>query len=310
MLRPDTQCRCYENEEYKLYLWGMSKYDSKKEMSDVEWCFKILTFLGCKSGFTVNWWKIPKQRILYDGKFPTRAEVNGGWAFPGKGAVWIYREEEWDRVLIHECIHALLWDIHPENGLKKCLESSLNNGTLTNALFEAATELNAEWLWTVIHSPPEDLDCLSWKKQTEWQQNQAYEILARSDKTWQEDTSVFAYYVLKSVLAQDIGDFLIGWLSNTSTGSDWCDKWVSLKDSYYEKAKSSVSNTSTAIMLRMTNPNLDSRENTVSGGYKQTKTRKFKFPRKYSKSYCKKTHCSKMGFTQRASCRPYKNCYN
>jgi hypothetical protein len=36
---------------------------------------------------------------------------------------------------------------------------------------------------------------------------------------------------------------------------------------------------------------------------------KFKKPRKYSKSYCEKTPCNKMGFTQKASCRPYKNCY-
>jgi hypothetical protein len=34
-----------------------------------------------------------------------------------------------------------------------------------------------------------------------------------------------------------------------------------------------------------------------------------KTPRKMSKSYCKKTPCNKMGFSQKASCRPYKNCY-
>ena len=28
-----------------------------------------------------------------------------------------------------------------------------------------------------------------------------------------------------------------------------------------------------------------------------------------SRKYCKKTPCRKMGFTQRASCRPYKNCF-
>ena len=27
------------------------------------------------------------------------------------------------------------------------------------------------------------------------------------------------------------------------------------------------------------------------------------------KCYCKKTPCRRMGFTQKASCRPYKNCY-
>ena len=36
----------------------------------------------------------------------------------------------------------------------------------------------------------------------------------------------------------------------------------------------------------------------------------FSYPRKMSKEYCKKTPCKKMGFSQKASCRPYKNCYN
>lgn len=37
--------------------------------------------------------------------------------------------------------------------------------------------------------------------------------------------------------------------------------------------------------------------------------KKYNKPRKYSKSYCESTPCEKMGFTQKASCRPYKNCY-
>ena len=40
------------------------------------------------------------------------------------------------------------------------------------------------------------------------------------------------------------------------------------------------------------------------------KTRRFKMPRLMSRKYCKKTPCRRMGFTQRASCRPYKNCFN
>ena len=35
----------------------------------------------------------------------------------------------------------------------------------------------------------------------------------------------------------------------------------------------------------------------------------YTFPRRFSRKYCQKTPCVKMGFTQRASCRPYKNCY-
>ena len=42
---------------------------------------------------------------------------------------------------------------------------------------------------------------------------------------------------------------------------------------------------------------------------KPSQTGGFKLPRKWSKTYCKKTSCKKMGFSQRSSCRPYKNCY-
>lgn len=41
----------------------------------------------------------------------------------------------------------------------------------------------------------------------------------------------------------------------------------------------------------------------------EEKQKNYKKPRKYSQSYCKSTPCKKMGFTQKASCRPYKNCY-
>jgi hypothetical protein len=34
-----------------------------------------------------------------------------------------------------------------------------------------------------------------------------------------------------------------------------------------------------------------------------------KHPRKWSKEYCTHTSCNKMGFSQKASCRYYKNCY-
>jgi serine/threonine protein kinase len=43
--------------------------------------------------------------------------------------------------------------------------------------------------------------------------------------------------------------------------------------------------------------------------YKKDKKRVFKTPRKWNKEYCKRTSCDKMGFSQRSSCRPYKNCY-
>jgi len=39
-------------------------------------------------------------------------------------------------------------------------------------------------------------------------------------------------------------------------------------------------------------------------------TKKWTFPRRFSKSHCMSKSCNKMGFTEKASCRPYKNCYH
>jgi len=52
-------------------------------------------------------------------------------------------------------------------------------------------------------------------------------------------------------------------------------------------------------------PSLPTRAAAAAGKRRKT----FKKKRLMSRKYCKKTPCRKMGFTQRASCRPYKNCY-
>ena len=37
--------------------------------------------------------------------------------------------------------------------------------------------------------------------------------------------------------------------------------------------------------------------------------RVWKFPRRFTRKHCMKKPCRKMGFTEKASCRPWKNCY-
>lgn len=40
-----------------------------------------------------------------------------------------------------------------------------------------------------------------------------------------------------------------------------------------------------------------------------TLKKQYKFPRRFSRKHCMSKTCDKMGFTEKASCRPYKNCY-
>ena len=63
----------------------------------------------------------------------------------------------------------------------------------------------------------------------------------------------------------------------------------------------------TELSLFDTDSSKDVARLNAEGG--RRKTRRFKKKRLMSRKYCKKTPCRRMGFTQKASCRPYKNCY-
>lgn len=153
----------------------------------------LLDWLGVPVGFMVFFWARNDPRILGVDEWPTRRNVNGGWAVPGSNQIVIYREEEWDRVLLHETIHALRWDWAMPSKPLPCWGFS-GKDSLSPHLFEAWTELFAEWLWCAWHNVP-------WEKQRAWQDFQATQILARQSDIWKENTNIFAYYVLKAALA-------------------------------------------------------------------------------------------------------------
>jgi hypothetical protein len=107
-------------------------------------------------------------------------------------------------------------------------------------------------MWSIIHAPIDDVQGLTWTKQRKWQDQQAIAILARAPQVWAEDTNVFAYYVLKAVLAQDVQGFLIEWLAGTLNSERWCDMWSTKRESML--AASRGLDTTVPLSMRMTNP--------------------------------------------------------
>ncbi len=157
----------------------------------------LFTWLGVPRGFTIILFWRHDPRVIRANEWPSKRTVNGGWAVPGSNEITVYRAEEWERVLLHESIHALEWDWHMPESPLPCW--GLGDGaTVQPALFEAWTELYAEWLWCGWHNVP-------WAQQRAWQDRQATQILARAPPAWKENTNIFAYYVLKAALAPHIG---------------------------------------------------------------------------------------------------------
>jgi hypothetical protein len=156
----------------------------------------LFAWLGTPPGFTlILFWRDDPRNIRHD-EWPSRRSVNGGYTYPGSNTIIVYRQEEWDRVLLHETIHAMKWDWDVPATPLPCWGLGAN-ARLSPHLFEAWTELYAEWLWCGWHNK-------SWDKQLDWMRAQAVQILARAPPSWRENTNIFAYYVLKAALAPHI----------------------------------------------------------------------------------------------------------
>ena len=156
----------------------------------------LFHWLGAPAGFTLILFWRDDPRILRATEWPGRRQVNGGFAVTGSNLITVYRQEEWDRVLLHEAIHALGWDWDVPSTVLPCWGMDPRS-TLSPHLFEAWTELYAEWLWCGWHNK-------SWLRQRAWQQQQAVQVLCRAPRVWKEETNIFAYYVLKTCLAPHI----------------------------------------------------------------------------------------------------------
>jgi hypothetical protein len=181
---------------------------------------RMLSWLGVGRPFKVVLWWRDDPRFLGANAWPTRRNVNGGWTRSGSSAICVYRAEEWDRVVFHEMIHALEWDWKMPQRPLSCWGLS-DDSVVYPALFEAWTELYAEWLWCAWTGT-------SWERQRLWQDEQAVQLLARHRRkggAWDENTSIFAYYILKAALATHI-EFLLFFQNGNDAGERYavlCD---------------------------------------------------------------------------------------
>lgn len=177
------------------------------------------------------WWDQPWMRLLPAGVEPGREHVNGGWAVPGIREVHVYRREEAHKVLLHEMIHALGMDVPHAlvEPVRRRFEVTFGR-RLWPHFGEAFTELYAEWLWSIAGATSLTAAERRWRAQLACSTRQAIEVWARvrSSRT-DENTNVFAYYVMKWVLMRDPEHLAVTLLSPTHAVSSWWMWWVAAR---------------------------------------------------------------------------------
>ena len=194
--------------------------------SDLQLGLRLLVWMSQRTAVTWYWWDQPWPRILPAAEEPRQVHLNGGWAVPGIPEVHVYRREEAHKVMLHETIHALMLDVPPAlvEGPRAEFEAILGR-SLWPHLGEAFTELYAEWLWSIAMATSLRYAKERWSDQLTCSEGQAAAIWARIRGSQQnEDTNVFAYYILKWVLMKYTSVVL---LSPSKTVSLWVAWWRS-----------------------------------------------------------------------------------
>ena len=194
--------------------------------SDLLFGLRILAWMSSAQPIIWWWWDQPWPRTLPADTDPGKDHVNGGWAVPGVPEVHVYRREEAHKVLIHECIHALLLDVAVSPEVRSQFNADLGR-RLWPHLGEAYTELYAEWLWSIAASASLTGAGKAWSAQLRCSERQAIEVWVRiHDSRADEDTNVFAYYVLKWVLMQHLEEAM---MRPQHAAGSWFRWWLELK---------------------------------------------------------------------------------
>jgi hypothetical protein len=182
---------------------------------------KLMAWMS-KRPITWYWWDHDWERILPKNMIPGKEHINGGWAIPGVLEINVYRREEVHKVLLHESIHALNMDVHMPIRVRNMFHTDLQR-QLWPHLGEAFTEFFAEWLWSLADAKSISDAVVRWEYQRACSEDQANIVWSRiHDKTYSEDTNVFAYYVLKWTLMQHEMEVL---MNPTRSVSQWFEWW-------------------------------------------------------------------------------------
>ena len=208
---------------------------SNSLQEDLKTGLRLMNWIS-KRPVTLYWWDQPWTRRLPAGVDPGRDHINGGWAVPGVPEVHVYRREEAHKVLLHECIHALNLDVASSlvTPALHQFETALGR-RLWPHLGEAYTEFFAEFLWSIASASSLKAVKDAWVYQLVCSEKQAAQVWARiHDATQDEDTNVFAYYVLKWVLMHHAEDALF---QKNASVSRWFAWWLQAKPVLDQKAK-------------------------------------------------------------------------
>lgn len=217
----------YNNNVINLYLYG-NEYPIESILVKLTKCFILMELTQIRD--------IERDIYFYPSKYKKELRlgydlspkhVNSGFTnFIGNvgSSIYIFREEDSDKVFLHECIHSLGLDFATSYSID--LDKFILANTLVNSnvnLAESYTDLYAILINSLVDSCYSSVDYREIiATEVLWQKKVVYHILRHMDfsstdqlfirkgsgRVFIQTTSVFSYYIVKLVLFSNLEYFL------------------------------------------------------------------------------------------------------
>lgn len=195
------------------YRKNKDKLDTKKVQRVLMRCYKIS---NQKKIFKIKLFLSPAKKKIDNHKILTTVNANSGFTYPSRNEIYIFREEEYPKVLLHELIHHVeLVDNQKFKDSNKLLLQRHFNITKDTILILNETIVE---LWALlIHLS--FISCeykLNFKKlfnlEMQYSLYKTYQILklkeGYKDKKWCDRCNIYSYIVFKTIIMMHINEFL------------------------------------------------------------------------------------------------------
>jgi len=154
-----------------------------------------------------------KRRWPSNEQHVTSANINGGFTYKTGDIVYIFREEEYPKVMLHEAIHHTHLDPVPSNlvGVETLFRDTFNIATNMRFLpAEGVVEAFAVYYQCKFIADETNIpfDAI-WSRELTYMREQSAAIISSSKtKPWFETTNAFAYIVVKWLCCMNMDEFV------------------------------------------------------------------------------------------------------
>ena len=204
----------YENLIIDVY------YRKNKDKLDIKKIHRVL--LRChkianqKKVFKIKLFLTPAKKLIETRKILTAVNANSGFTYPARNEIYIFREEEYPKVLLHELIHHIEL-VDKQNfkesniiALRKKFEITDDTTLILN---ETIVELWALLLHLSFISCEYKLDFNElFNLELKYSLYKTYQILKLKerykDKKWCDKCNIYSYIVFKTIIMMNIQEFL------------------------------------------------------------------------------------------------------